>query len=449
MLQNSTLPRSDIPGRGPAIASVLAAMGAAVLDASSMNLALPSISMALAIKPSDAAWLIIAYQAALMASLLPVAAIGDRWGNRRVFISGVCLFGASALACMVTPSFVLMIMLRMLQGIGAAAVMSLGVALLRQAVAPDELGRAIGWNAMMVALMSAAAPAIGAALLSAGSWRFVFLGGIALAIISLGAAYALPSTTTSRRSIDVQGMVSYVAIVFAVVIAVGLFRLLPWLSIVLLASAVLGVWLFVRRDRRLPSPFLPLDLLRIPTFSRSVIASVICFTGLSIALLMVPFALQMRLEANPMQIAMLMTPWPLAVLMTTPVTTGLLVRFGTAKLCAAGSFCTSIGLAILATASSMSGTGLHVFAIMLCGVGFGLFQTPNNCSMFLAAPVERAASAGGLQATARLTGQVTGALLASLLLSVLTVLTASRVGFCLAGATIFVAGLVSVRRIKN
>lgn len=449
MLQNSTLLRCNFLRRGLAIASVLAAMGAAVLDASSMNLALPSISMALAIKPSDAAWLVIAYQAALMASLLPVAAIGDRWGNRRVFIIGICLFCVSALACMVTPSFVLMIMLRMLQGIGAAAVMSLGVALLRQAVAPDELGRAIGWNAMMVALMSAAGPTIGAALLSAGSWRFIFLGGIALAVISLGAAYALPSTTTSRRAIDVKGMVSYVAIVFAFVIAVGLVRLSPEFSIMLLGSAIFGLWFFVRRDRRLTSPFLPLDLLGIPIFNKSVIASVACFSGLSIALLMLPFALHMRLGANPLEIAMLMTPWPLAVLMTTPVTTGLLIRFGTAKLCAAGSFCTSIGLAILATASSTSGIGLHVFAITLCGTGFGLFQTPNNRSMFLAAPVERAASAGGLQATARLTGQVTGALLASLLLSALTVLTASRLGFGLAGATTFVAGLVSVRRMKN
>lgn len=449
MLHISTLPRSDVLRRRLSITSVLAAMGAAVLDASSMNLALPSISKALGVEPSDAAWLVIAYQAAIVASLLPMAALGDRWGSHRVFIGGVSLFGASALVCMVTPSFTLMIMLRMLQGIGAAAVMSLGVALLRHAVAPDQLGKAIGWNAMTVALMSAAGPTIGAALLSAGSWRFVFLGGIALTVISLGVAYALPSTTRSRRSIDGQGMVSYVAIVFALVIAVGLVRLWPGFSIMLFMCAVFGLWIFVRRDLRLTSPFIPLDLLRIPTFKDSVIASVTCFTGLSIALLMLPFALHMRLDANPMQIAMLMTPWPLAVLLTTPVASGLLSRFGTAHLCAAGSFCTSIGLAILAMASSTSGPGIHVFAIILCGTGFGLFQTPNNRSMFLAAPVERAASAGGLQSTARLTGQVIGALFAAVLLSAFTVLTANRLGFVLAGATSFVAGLVGVRRMRN
>ena len=430
-----------------AVASVLAAMAAAVLDASSMNLALPSISDALGIEPSDTAWLVIAYQAALMVSLLPIASIGDQRGSRQTFISGVCLFAACALTGMLARSFELLIILRMLQGVGAAAIMSLGVALLRQSVAPDELGRAIGWNAMTVALMSAAGPIIGAALLSFGSWRFVFLGGVALSAVSLGTACALPFASTRLRSLNVRATASYVAIVSSFVVAVGLVYILPRLSILLLLSAMLGFWAFVRRDRRLKSPFLPLDLLGNPTFNRSVLASVTCFTGLSVGLLMLPFALHEQSGAAPLEIAMLMSPWPLAVLLTTPLTTWLLSRYEPAKLCSIGGICMSVGFATLVMAPSASSTELYLPGIFLCGTGFGLFQTPNNRSMLLAVPVERAASAGGMQATARLSGQLIGALIGSLLLSSLTVLTASRYGFGLAAATTVIASVISVRRV--
>ncbi len=447
-MPNSTSPRTRDLRRHLGVASVLAAMGGAVLDASSMNLALPSISGSLHVEPSHAAWLMIAYQAALMASLLPLAAIGERYGNRRAFVSGVCLFAACAVGCMLASNFNILIILRMLQGVGASAVMSLGVALLRLSVPPHQLGKVIGWNAMMVALMSAAGPTIGAALLSAGSWRFVFAGGIFLAITSLGAAFALPANSAGRRALDVRGMVSYVAIVFTFVIAVGLALLSPRLSIGLLLCGVIGFWLFARRDRGLTSPFLPLDVLCNPTFIRSALASVACFTGLGIALMMLPFALHMRLGSDPLLIAMLMTPWPLAVLLTTPIATSALARFAAATLCATGGFCMTIGLVTLAMTLTPS-VELHLFAIMLCGVGFGLFQTPNNRSMFQATPEERTASAGGLQATARLTGQVGGALIASLLLSNLTVLTASRYAFGLAAMATFIAGLISLQRLKN
>lgn len=430
-----------------AVISVLAAMAAAVLDASSMNMALPSISHSLQIKPSDAAWLIITYQAALMASLLPFAAIGDRFGERRTFICGVFLFGASALACMLMDNFVFLIVMRMFQGIGAAAIMALGIALARQAVPPGDFGRVIGWNAMTVALMSAAGPTIGAALLSFGSWRFVFSGGIALAVISLGAAFALPLRNIRGELLDIRGIVSFAGIVITLALAAALVRIMPGLSVILASAGTLGLWLLVRRDYRRLVPFLPLDLLGNPVFRRSAIASVACFSGLSGTLLILPFALHTRLGADPLEIALLLTPWPLAVLLTTPVTSRLLAHYEAAKICISGGICMAVGLSILAMAASSA--ELHVLAVVLIGIGFGLFQTPNNRSLFLAAPLARAAAAGGLQATARLTGQVTGAFVASLLLSMLTILSASRYGFGLAGLATLISALTSGLRLTD
>jgi DHA2 family multidrug resistance protein-like MFS transporter len=435
--------------RRVAIAGILLAMAAAVLDASSVNIALPSIATALHVQPAIAAWLVISYQAALVAGLLPLAAIGERFGYRLTFIAGATLFGISAGASSLAPGFGLLLAFRVLQGIGAAAIMALGVALLRQTVTEGELGKAIGWNAMTVALMSAAGPAIGAGLLGFGSWRFVFAGSVALAAGSLIGSFALLSRNTGRRELDGIGMMIYVSIVPAFVIAAGLAHTWATASLLLLLAGSIGLLLLLRRDLVRGSPFLPLDLLRSPAFRRSVLASVACFTGLSLALLMLPFALHSRLGLSAQETAMMLTPWPLAVLATTPITARLLERIQPSRLCAAGGAVLSCGLAALAVGSMIPGAAVHWIGIILCGIGFGLFQTPNNRTMFLAAPVGRAASAGGVQGTARLTGQVMGALAASALLSAVAVQAAAAFAFWMAAVATLTAAAISVAKLRK
>lgn len=432
-----------------AIASVLAAMAAAVLDATSINLALPAIGRGLGVNPSMAASLVVAYQASLLACLLPLAAIGERYGYRRTFVPGVCLFGLCALASGLASTIEVLLLLRIVQGSGAAAIMALGVAILRQTVAPDEFGKAVGWNAMAVALMSASGPTIGAALLGFGGWHFVFAGGFVLALVSLGAGLALPSDRGGARAIDGVSIMLYVAIVPTFFIGAGLILEWPAGSAMLLASGTAGIWLLVRRDRRQEAHFLPFDLLADPSFGRSVFASMACFAGMSLALVMLPFALHARLNTSPFETAMIMTPWPLAVLVTTPLTMKLLDQIAPRHLCGAGAFLLSLGLAILALAYRSSGFAVYLLGIALCGIGFGLFQTPNNRNMFLAAPVDRAASAGGLQGTARLTGQAVGALAAPLMLSALTVRGADVSAFGAASAAAFTAAMISLRRSKD
>lgn len=418
-----------------AVASVLFAMAAAVLDASSVNIALPSIASAFRVDPSTAAWLVIAYQGALVASLLPLAAIGERFGYRPTFVAGTAVFALCAAASRFTPGFALLVVLRVIQGVGAAAIMALGVALLRQTVAEEEFGKAIGWNAMTVALLSAAGPTMGAMLLALGSWGFVFAGSVLLACLAMAWAFALPSQRIGDRELDGIGLSAYAAAVPTFVIAAGVVRQSMLAAALLLVAGALGLGFLVRRDLRRVTPFLPLSLFRSPSFSRSVMASVLCFTALGLALLMLPFALHDRLGLSARGTALMMTPWPLAVLLTTPITSRLLDRVHPARLCAVGAFVLACGLTTLAAVPSGWGVPMHVVGIIFCGIGFGLFQTPNNRTMFLAAPADRAASAGGAQGTARLAGQVTGALAASILLSEAAVEIASISAFGIAALT--------------
>lgn len=429
--------------RRAAIASVLCAMAAAVLDASSVNVALPSIAATLHIEPSIAAWLVIAYQGALVASLLPLAAVGERLGLRPTFLASASLFGLCALGSSLAPDLGFLIAFRALQGLGAAGIMALGVALLRQTVEHDELGKAISWNAMAVALFSAAGPTIGAALLGLGSWRLVFAGSVVLATASLALGIALPSRNFGHRELDGKGMLMYAATVPAFVLAAGLARASAFGGTVFLIAGLIGFSLLVQRDLQRTHPFLPLDLFRLRVFNRSVLASIACFTGMSLTLLILPFALQSRLGLSAQGTALLLTPWPLAVLATTPVTTALLDHVRPAKLTGGGCLLLSCGMATLAMSSPTSGVAIQVLGVTLCGAGFGLFQTPNNRTMFLSAAVDRTAAAGGVQGTARLTGQVAGSLIASMLLSALTMKHASSVAFGVATFFALIAAVIS------
>jgi len=422
-----------------AIAAVLGAMTVAVLDSAGSNVALPVIARSFAVAPARAIWVVTAYQAALVMALLPAAALGERFGLRRCFLAGLALFAGAATLAAFAPAFPLLVAARFVQGLGAAAIMALGVALLRRSVAADELGDAIGWNALTVALCTAAGPSYGAALLTWGGWPALFAADVPVALLALAAGMALPAARGRAGPFDPIAMLAYAAIALLLVAAIHIHA--PPLIIAALAAAAL----FTRHERRRDRPFLPLDLLAHRSFAGSALASICCFAGQSAALVALPFFLHQRFDTSPAETGLLMTVWPLAVACTTPVTARLLRRTEAARLCAAGGLTLAAGLAMLALTRPESPLLILPFAA-LAGIGFGLFQTPNNRTMFLAAPPERSPAAGGLQGTARLTGQTLGALAMGLFFATWPVETAARAGFAFAAAFTLAAALVSLLR---
>jgi DHA2 family multidrug resistance protein-like MFS transporter len=191
---------------------------------------------------------------------------------------------------------------------------------------------------------------------------------------------------------------------------------------------------------------IPLDLLKVDAFRLSVVASVLCFTGVAAALVALPFHLQHEVGLNIWMTGLYLTPWPLMVAIAAPITARLTTRVSTAWLCAAGGACLALGLAASAAWPAQQHAPL-IASILLCGLGFGLFQVPNNQSMFLAAPQSRSGAAGGMQGTARLTGQTIGAILMTLLFTLAPDGAAPRIGLAIASVFALAAGLVSLRRV--
>lgn len=437
-------PRSRI-----AIGAVLAAMVLVVLDAAIANVALPTIAQSLQVTPAKSIWVITAYQASLVMALLPCAALGESIGYRKVFTMGIALFAVASVLCALSPTLPWLVASRLLQGLGGAAVMSLGVALLRAVVPKDRLGVAIGWNALAVALSSAAGPTLGAAILSSAGWQWLFAVNLPLGAMVMLASRALPAVEGSGRRLDLISVAMNAGVFASLVIGAELLPTRPAFAVTLMVVAALALTALVLRERVKESPMIPLDLLTSGSFRLSVMASVLCFTGVAAALVALPFHLQRELGLSVWLTGLCMTPWPLMVAIAAPVAARLTKHVSTAWLCAAGGILLAIGLAAGAAWPSQGHLLPLIAFIVLCGLGFGLFQVPNNQNMFLSTPRSRSGAAGGMQGTARVTGQTVGAILMTLLFTVASADAAPRIALGIASIFALAAGLVSVVRVRS
>lgn len=440
-------PAGTAPGR-IAIAAVLAATVLVVLDAVIANVALPSIAASLRIAPTWSVGVVTAYQLALVMALLPCAALGESLGYRRVFVGGVALFTIASAACALAPSLPWLLAARFVQGLGGAAIMALGVALLRFVVPHEHLGAAIGWNALAVALASAAGPTIGATILSVADWHWLFAVNLPLGALILTAGKALPAAAGDGRRIDLRSAALNGGAFAALVCGAEMLPRSAGAGAALLALAGAAMAALVRRERSRTAPLIPLDLLRVRSFRISVTASVCCFVGQTAALVALPFYLQHGLGQTAMMTGLYLTPWPLAAAISAPLAGRLSARIATGWLCAAGGVSLALGLALAALLPAHASPILLAAATLPCGFGFGLFQVPNNRNMFLSAPRERSGAAGGMQGTARLTGQTLGALLIGLLLAWVPLAAAPRIGLGVAAILALTAGLISLLRVE-
>ncbi len=388
-----------------------------VLDSSLINIALPTIARELQASPSTTIWVVNAYQIAILTSLLPLAALGERIGYARVYRFGLVLFAASSLACALSNSLGLLIAARAVQGLGAAGLMSVSGALVRYTYPDNLLGRGVGLNALVVSMAAAIGPTLASGILSIGSWPWLFAINVPIGIVNLLIAWrALPVSPIAQRPFD-RVSAGLSALMFGLFfIAVQSFThgdgSLLAAGVELAGALAAGVWL-VRRNAPVAAPMIPLDLLRIPTFTLSIAASVGAFSAYMLAFVSLPFYFEAVLGRSTVETGLLMTPWPVALGLIAPIAGRLSDRVPAAVLGTLGMALLATALLFLARLPGDASTLDILWRMALGGLGFGLFQTPNNRTMLTSAPKVRAGAAGGMMAAARLTGMTAGAALAA------------------------------------
>ncbi len=421
-------PRSDQDGlpteqRRWAMFAIVVSVGLAVLDSNIVNVALPTIARDLEISPSQSVWVVNAYLLAVATTLLPLSSLGDIVGYRRVYQSGLAVFTIASLVCTLADSLVTLTAARFFQGLGAAGVMSVNAALVRFIYPSRLLGRGIGLIAMVVALSSAVGPTVASGILSVGSWSWLFAVNIPLGCLAFVLArHNLPETGQAPRRFDWGSALLNALGIGLLVMAVDSLAhgMGGTVAALALAASLVVIALLVRRQLSQSSPLLPVDLLRIPPFALAIGTSFCAFTSQMAAFIALPFYLHDILGYSAVETGLLMTPWPAAVAVTAPIAGRLADRYPIGVLCSLGLLLKMTGLLLLAALPEQPSLPALLGSMALCGIGFGLFQAPNNRAMIGSAPRERSGGAGGMQGTTRLIGQTLGAALTALVFGQLT-----------------------------
>jgi DHA2 family multidrug resistance protein-like MFS transporter len=400
-----------------ALVAILLAVALATLDTAIANTALPAIAVDLRALPAASIWVINAYQLAVVATLLPFAALGDLLGPRKVYLGGLALFTVASLGCALAGTLPTLAAARALQGVGAGALMSVNIALIRLLYPAARLGRGVGLNALVVGVAFAVGPTVASLILAVAPWPWLFAINVPLGLLAF--AFALPTLPHSeRRGHGFDGVaagltaVSFAALILALGAAAQR-EPLPLVAVPLAIAVVFGL-LLLRRQAGHPAPMLPVDLLRRPMFALSTITSVCSFAAQGLAFVSLPFYFEGVLHRNQIDTGFLMTPWPVVVALAAPIAGRLSDRHPPGLLGGVGLAILSAGMASLALLPADPSVLDIVLRMAICGAGFGFFQSPNLRALMAAAPPERSGGASGVIAIARLIGQTSGAALVAL-----------------------------------
>jgi len=393
-----------------AMLAVMIGVAMASLDTAIANTALPAMAAQLHTTPAGSVWIVNIYQLAMLATLLPFAALGDIAGHRRVFIGGLAVFTAASLACALAWSLPVLIAARLAQGVGASAVMAVTTAMMRAIYPPALAGRGFGTNALVVAIAFAVGPTVASLILAVASWPWLFAINVPFGIGAVWLARrCVPDTVRGTHRFDYLAALYNAGAFGALVLLLGdaAHGVPPLRWGTELAAMLICFGLLLRRQRGQTAPLLPVDLFRNRLFALSALTSVCTFAVQGLCFVSLPFYFE-SLGRSAIDTGFLITPWPAMVAVMAPIAGRMSDRWHPAILGGIGLASLCAGVIALVVLPAVPSALDIAWRMGLCGVGFGFFQAPNMKAIMASAPAARAGGASGIVATSRLLGQATG-----------------------------------------
>jgi DHA2 family multidrug resistance protein-like MFS transporter len=414
--QPAAVPADGLPParRRWAMTALMTGVSMASLDTAIANTALPELARQLHAGAAASVWIVNIYQLAMVATLLPFAALGERIGYRRVATSGLALFTLASLVCALATNLPLLVAARLLQGLGASALMGVTTAMMRAIYPARQQGQGFGLNALVVAVAFAVGPTVASMILAFASWPWLFAINVPIgAAAFLLARRVLPDNARAAHDFDAGAALCNAGAFGLLILLLG--DAAHGAAPVRLALEAAGTFtcfaLLLRRQRGHAAPILPTDLLARPLFALSALTAVCTFAVQSLAFVALPFHFEQVLGRSPVETGFLLTPWPVLVGIMGPISGRLSDRYPSGLMAGIGLLVLCAGMLALLWMPDAPSTFSIAWRMAVCGAGFGLFQAPNMKAIMGSAPRERAGGASGIVATARLTGQASGAAL--------------------------------------
>jgi len=390
------------------------------LDALVVITALPAIHHDLGASLSTLEWTVNAYTLAYAAGIITAAALGDRFGRRRLFVIGLVMFSAASAACALAPSVQLLIVFRALQGMGAAIIMPLSLTILTAAFPPERRGAIIGLWGGIGGLAVAAGPLVGGAITQGLDWHWIFWVNVPIGLVA--AVLSLVFLTESygpatRLDLPAVGLVSggALALVWGLVQAGEASG--GWASARTLVSLGVGLLLligFVAWERRAPEPLLPLRLFRSRTFAAANATGFLMVAALFGAAFLTAQYFQLGLGVSPLGTGVRILPWTATPILVAPVAGVLSDRIGRRPVMVAGMLLQGVGLGWFALVASTSvAYGQLVLPLLVAGVGVSMALAATPTAVLSAVESADIGKASGANSTFQRFGSVFGVAVAT------------------------------------
>jgi EmrB/QacA subfamily drug resistance transporter len=383
------------------------------LDSSIVNIGLPSIAHAFGVPLTGTIeWILIGYLVVIAAVLITFGRLADALGRKPFFLAGLAVFTLGSAVCGAAPSLGTLIAARCFQGLGAAAIYSVNVAMITRSFPANERGRALGINAVLIALGVSAGPTLGGILTQALNWRWIFYVNLPIGTLAILAAWRLlterPAANVERQRFDLPGAALLAVGLAALTLGLSFGQEWGWGSIGFLASMGIAVaalagaaWV----ERRAPAPVLDPALLRNRVFAFANVSYLICMLALFAVGFLLPFYLEEMQGFDTLRSGLLFTALPLTLVVVAPISGALADRVGSRWLAPIGLAVACAGLLLLSRLTQASPIAYLIVCLIVTGIGQGLFQSPSTRTIMGAAPPAEQGVASGILASGRVIGQ--------------------------------------------
>lgn len=384
----------------------------ATIDGSIVNVALPTLATALGTTFAAVQWVVLAYLLTITTAQAIVGRLADMYGRKPLYNSGFVVFTIGSLLCGLAPTAGWLIGFRVLQGVGAALILALGLAIVTDAFPAAERGRALGIAGSIVSIGIVTGPTLGGLLIENLSWHWIFFVNVPIGILGtyLSWRYVPAHRPRGGQQFDVAGAATLCLALLGILLGLTNGEQYGFAAPQTLGLIVFGLFFlaaFIVIQRRHPQPIIDPTLFRNRMFTVNLITGFLIFLGQGSGVL-IPFYLQDVLGYNVQQVGLLLAVVPVALFVVSPLSGTLSDRLGSRPITVAGLAVTMLGYLALATLTTETTAVGFMWRYVLIGVGIGLFQSPNNSAMMGTAPPDRLGVASGLLAITRSMGQTVG-----------------------------------------
>ncbi|WP_018236987.1 MFS transporter [Ensifer sp. BR816] len=395
---------------GLSLSILLASLGTSIA-----NVGLPILAQAFSASFQDVQWVVLAYLLAITTLIIGVGRLGDIAGHRKLLLAGIALFTLASALCAAAPLLSVLVAARAMQGLGAAVMMALAMALVGEVVPKEKTGSAMGLLGTMSAIGTALGPSLGGVLITGFGWRAIFLVMVPAGLLTLYVAYRAlpedrPAPTAVRPGFDVIGTLLLVFTLGAYALAMTVGRgTFGTTNLVLLLAALIGICLFLFVESRAASPLVHMGMLQQPRLRSGLVTSMLVATVMMTTLVVGPFYLSRGLGLGAAFTGLAMSAGPIVSALAGIPAGRLVDRFGAGRMTVAGLATMVTGCLALSLVPEALGVAGYVMPLVILTGGYALFQAANNTAVMKDAKPEERGTVAGLLNLSRNLGLITGA----------------------------------------